>query len=59
MSSMNTTTKRSRYTVRLVSKEADRIKKFVSGLRPEIRSKLVLFQLQIYIQAVEKALKVK
>ena len=59
MSSMNTTTKRSRYTVRLVCEEADRIKKFVSGLRPEIRSKLVSFQLQIYIQAVENALEVE
>ena len=40
-------------------REAERTKKFVRGLRPEIRSKLISFQLQIYIHAVEKALEVE
>jgi len=31
----------------------------VRGLKPEIRSKLFSFQLQIYNQTVEKALEVK
>ena len=52
-------TQLSRYAAELVRKEADRTKRFVRGLRPEIRSKLVPFQLQNYVQAVEKALKVE
>jgi len=40
-------------------KKADRTKRFVRGLRPEIRSKLIPFQLQIYVQAVEKEMEVK
>ena len=35
----------SRYAVRLVREEADRTKRFIRGLRPEIRCKIVLFQL--------------
>jgi len=48
-----------RYAKGLVREEADRTKRFVRGLRPEIRSKLVPFQLQVYVQAVEKALEVE
>jgi len=36
-------TQLSRYAVGLVHEEADRIKRFVRGLRPEIRIKLILF----------------
>lgn len=32
--------------------------RFLKGLRPDIRSKLVSFQLQVYSQAVEKTLEV-
>ena len=49
-------TQLSRYAVGLVWEEVNRTKRFVRGLRPEIRSKLVPFQLQNYVQAVEKAL---
>jgi len=52
-------TQLSRYAARLVREEADRTKRFVRGFRPEIRSKLFPFQLQVYIQAMEKALKVE
>jgi len=48
-----------RYALRLVREESDRTKRFVRSLRPEIRSKLVPFQLQIYVQTVEKALEVE
>ena len=52
-------TQLSRYAEKLVSEEEDRAKRFVRGLRPEIRSKLVPFQLQVYSQAVEKALEIE
>ena len=52
-------TQLSRYAEKLVSEEEDRAKRFVRGLRPEIRSKLIPFQLQIYGQAVEKALEIE
>ena len=52
-------TQLSRYAGKLVSEEEDWTKRFVRGLRPEIRSQLVPFQLQIYSQAVEKALEVE
>ena len=52
-------TQLSRYAGKLVSEEEDRTKRFVRGLRPEIRSQLIPFQLQIYSQAVEKALEVE
>ena len=48
-----------RYPDKLVSEEEDRTKRFVRGLRSGIRSQLVPFQIQIYSQAVEKALEVK
>ena len=50
-------TELSRYAEKLVSEEEDRTKRFVRGLKLGIRSKLVPFQLQIYNQATEKALK--
>ena len=37
----------------------DKMKRFMRGLRPEIRSKLIPFQLQNYVRAVEKALEVE
>jgi len=49
-------TQLSRYAIGLVREEADRTKRFVRVLRPEIRRKPVPFQLQIYVQAMEKAL---
>ena len=52
-------TQLSRYAEKLVSEEEDRAKRFVRGLKPEIRSKLIPFQLQIYSQAVEKALEIE
>ena len=52
-------TQLSRYAVGLVREEADRIKRFVRGLRPEIRSRLIPFQLQNYVRAEEKALEVE
>jgi len=52
-------TQLSRYAAGLVREESERTKRFVRGLKPEIRSKLIPFQLQIYIQAVEKALEVE
>ena len=52
-------TQLSRYAEKLVSEEEDRTKRFVRGLKPEIRSKLIPFQLQVYSQAVEKALKIE
>ena len=52
-------TQLSRYAETLVSEGEDRTKRFVRGLKPEVRSKLIPFQLQIYTQAVEKALEVE
>ena len=49
----------SRYAEKLVSEEEDRTKRFVRGLKPKVRSKLIPFLLQIYNQAVEKALEVE
>jgi len=45
--------------VDLVKSEAEKTKRFVKGLKPEIRGKLVPLQLRIYLQAVKKALKVE
>ena len=47
------------YAGKLVSEEEDMTKRFVRGLRPKIRRQLVPFQLQIYNQAVKKALEVE
>ena len=52
-------TQLSRYAGKLVSEEEDKTNRFVRGLRLEIRSQLVPFQLQIYNQAAEKALEVE
>ena len=52
-------TQLSRYTVGLIREEAERTKRLMRGLNPEIRSKLIQFQLQIHIQVVEKALEVE
>ena len=52
-------TQLSRYAGKLVSEKEDRTKRFVRDLKPEIRRKIVPFQLQIYSQAVEKALEVE
>jgi len=35
------------------------MKRFVRRLRPNIKRKLILFQLQIYVQAMEKVLEVE
>jgi len=43
----------------LVRSEADKTKKFVKGLKTEIRSKLIPLQLKAYMQAVEKVLEIK
>ena len=40
-------TQLSRYAEKLVSEEEDRTKRFMRGLKPKIRSKLVPFQVQI------------
>ena len=42
-----------------MSEEEDRTKKIVRGLKLEVRSKLIPFQLQVYSQAVEKVLEVE
>ena len=39
--------------------EAEKEKRFVRGLRPDIKSKLVPFQLRVYHHPVEKALEVE
>jgi len=52
-------TQLSRYAEKLLSEEEDRTKRFVRGLKSEVRSKLIPFQLQVYSQAVEKALEVE
>ena len=49
----------SRYANGLVKSEAKKIKKFVKGLKSEIRGKLIPLQLRNYFQVVEKALEVK
>ena len=52
-------TQLSRYAIGLVREEADRMERFFKGLRPKIRSKLIPFQLKVFVQAVEKALEVE
>jgi len=52
-------TQLSRYAEKLVFEEEKRMKRFVRGLKSEIESKLVPFQLQIYSQTMEKSLKVE
>ena len=52
-------TQLSRYAEGLVRNEANRTKKFIKGLKAEIRSKLIPLQLKLYMQAVEKALEIK
>ena len=47
-------TQLSRYAVALVKSEAERIKRFVKGLKSEIRGRLILLQLRNYLQAVEE-----
>ena len=49
----------SRYTDVLVKGEAEKTKRFVKGLKPKIRGKLIPLQLRNYLQAVEKALEVE
>ena len=52
-------TQLSRYPQGLVKDEEERTKRFVRGLRSEIRSKLVLLRLQVYLHTVETALKLE
>ena len=47
------------YAWRLVKEEVKNTKRFLRGLKPRIKSKLVSFQLRIYSQALEKALEVE
>ena len=49
----------SRYIDVLVKSEAERTKRFVKGLKPEIRGRLIPLQLRNYLQAVKKALEVE
>jgi len=49
----------SRYADALVKSEAERTKRFVKGLRLEIRGRLIPLQLKNYLQAVERALEVE
>ena len=48
-----------RYADALVKSEAKRTKRFVKGLRSEIRGRLIPLQLKNYLQAVEKVLEVE
>ena len=52
-------TKLSRYASVMVKSEAEKTKRFVKGLKPEIKVKLVPLQLRIYLQAIEKALEIE
>ena len=52
-----TFTQLSIYAKGLVRDEAEKMKRFVRGLRLGIKSQLVPFQLCVYIQAIEKASK--
>ena len=48
-----------RYADVLVKDEAEKTKRFVKGLKSEIRGKLIPLQLRNYLQAVEKTLEVE
>ena len=52
-------TQLSRYADTLVRSEADKTKRFVKGLRSDIRGRLIPLQLRNYLQAVERALEVE
>jgi len=52
-------TQLSRYVEGLVKNEEERAKRFVRGLKQEIRSKLILFRLQVYVDVVETTLEVE
>ena len=52
-------TQLSRYADALVKSEAERIKRFMKGLKSEIRGRLIPLQLKNYLQAVERALEVE
>ena len=52
-------TQLSRYADALVRSEAEKTKRFVKGLRSEIRGRLIPLQLRNYLQAVERALEVE
>jgi len=48
-----------RYADVLVKSEAERTKRFVKGLKSEIRGRLIPLQLRNYLQAVERAVEVE
>ena len=48
-----------RYAEGLIRNKVDKTKKFVKGLKTEIRSKLIPFQLKEYMQDVEKSLEIE
>ena len=52
-------TQLSRYADALVKSEAERMKRFVKGLRSEIRGRLIPVQLKNYLQTVKRALEVE
>ena len=52
-------TQLSRYVDGLVKDEEEMTKRFVRGLKQEIRSKLIPFQLQVYVDAMEIAFEVE
>ena len=52
-------TQLSRYADALVKSEAERTKRFMKGLRSEIRDRLIPLQLKNYLQAVERDLEVE
>jgi len=52
-------TQLSRYADALVKSEAERTKRFVKGLKSEIRGRLIPLQLKNYLQALERALEVE
>ena len=52
-------TQLSRYADALVKSEAERTKRFVKGLKSEIRGRLIPLQLKNYLQAVKRALEVE
>ena len=49
----------SKYVDVLVKGEVEKTKRFVKGLKPEIRGRLIPLQLRNYLQAVEKSLEVE
>ena len=52
-------TQLSKYAGVLVKSEAERTKRFVKGLKSEIRGRLIPLQLRNYLQAVERVLEVE